>query len=117
MLRVDEFDSAGPAGNQVAQVMQHAGAGPIAEARLATARARQMRIVAAAPNDLRLGQILRAGDALGGVGYALAWTGHDKALHGDATSPWNLRHCLVRVMATFHALVLKTRFFRSRPSS
>jgi len=40
VLRVNEFDVAGPTANQITQVMQHAGAGAISKARFATPRAR-----------------------------------------------------------------------------
>ena len=113
MLRVDQFDVAGPTSNQVAHVMQHAGAGPIAKARLAAPRTGAMWEVATAPNDLRLRQIFRARDALGGVRQILSGTRHGKALLGQVSSARNLRHLLVRVMANFHAMMLKTLVFSS----
>jgi hypothetical protein len=39
VLRIDQFNIAGLPRDQVAHVMQHAGAGPIAKARLAALRA------------------------------------------------------------------------------
>ncbi len=74
VLRVNEFDIAGLPRNEVAEVMQHAGAGPIAKARLAAARPWETWIVAAAANGLCLWQIFRARDAFGGVWEILAWT-------------------------------------------
>jgi hypothetical protein len=54
VLRIDQFDIAGLPRNEVAHIMQHAGAGPIAKARLAALRARQICEIATASNDLRL---------------------------------------------------------------
>ena len=109
MLRVDEMDVAGPTGNQVAQVMQDARDDAVSKARFAAARTGPMREVAAASNDLRLGQIFRVGDALGGVRQVLPGTRHGKALLGQVFSARNLRHLLACVMANFPVMMLKTQ--------
>jgi siroheme synthase (precorrin-2 oxidase/ferrochelatase) len=51
VLRVSEFDVAGPTVNQIAHVMQQTGARPVSKARLAAQRTREMWIVATASND------------------------------------------------------------------
>ena len=73
VLRIEQFNIAGLARNQVAHVVEHAGAGPIAKARLAALRARQMVEVATAAHDLRLREINRGGDPRGRVGEILSW--------------------------------------------
>jgi hypothetical protein len=97
VLRVNEFNVAGPTSNEVSHVMQQAGAGPIAKARLAAPRAGEMWIVATTPDDLRLWQILRARNPLSWVWQILAATRHGNALLGQLSSARNLRHLLARV--------------------
>jgi hypothetical protein len=54
VLRIDQFDVAGLPRHEVSHVMQYASVGPIAKARLAALRAREMLEVATAAHDLRL---------------------------------------------------------------
>ena len=67
----------GPAGACVAEVMERPGADGVASGAAAASRARAGRPVPAAKFDARLGQVLDAGDALGGIRDILprAWHG------------------------------------------
>src|SRR5438046_3963970 len=67
MLGVNEVEVARLAGNQVSHVMQDSCAGTVAETGLATNGARPRREVAAALNDLGLGQIFGSREAVGDV--------------------------------------------------
>jgi hypothetical protein len=109
VLRIEQFNIAGLARNQVAHVVEHAGAGPIAKARLAALRARQMFEVATAPHDLRLRKIDRGRDTRGRISEILSGPRHGNSLLGLASSAWTLRHLLSCIMPDFHAMVLKTR--------
>jgi hypothetical protein len=111
VLRIDQVDIAGLARNEVAHVVEHAGAGPIAKARLAALRARQMVEVATAAHDLCLREINRGGDTCGRIGEILSWPRHGNALLGHASSAWTLPHLRSCIMPDFHAMMLKTRFF------
>jgi hypothetical protein len=74
VLRIEQDDIAGLPRDQIAHVMQHAGAGPIAKARLAALRAWEMFEVATATHDLCLREIFGVGNPRGGVGDILFWT-------------------------------------------
>jgi hypothetical protein len=99
MLRVDEVDVAGPTGNQVADIMQDSSAGSAAKTGFATKRARSMREVPSAANDLGLGQIFGSRDAFRGVRQILSGSRHGKALLGQMFQPRNSQDLLVSVMA------------------
>ena len=77
VLRVGQDEIARPAGDEVAEVVECASEDPIAVGTMATTRARTSPEVAAPMTDLRLGQILDAGDPLGGVGqvFSGSWQG------------------------------------------
>jgi hypothetical protein len=77
VLRVSQDEIARPAGAEVAEVVECASEDPIAVSTMATTRARTSPEVAAALTDLRRGQILDAGDPLGGVGpvFSGPWQG------------------------------------------
>lgn len=110
-LRRRYGDSAGLPRDKVAHVMPHAGAGPIAKARLAALWAREIFEVATASHDLCLREIDGVADTCGGVGYILSWTRHGNALLGHASSAWTFPHLRSRIMPHFHAMMLKTLFF------
>src|SRR5262249_26686020 len=86
VLRIDEIDVAGSTSDEVAQVVQHPGARPIAKARFPASRARETWIVATASDDLCFGKIFRARDALGGIWQILTGTRHSNALRGQLSS-------------------------------
>src|SRR5215475_485909 len=109
-LRIEQCNIAGLAGNQVAHVVEHAGAGPLAKARLAALRARQMCEVATAAHALRRRQIDRGCDTRGRSREILSGPRHGNTLLGLASSAWTLRHLLSGIMPDFHAMVLKTQF-------
>jgi hypothetical protein len=77
VLRVSQDEIARPAGDEVAEVVECALEDPIAVSTMATTRAGTPAEVAAPMTDLRLGQILDAGDAFGGVGqiFSGSWQG------------------------------------------
>jgi hypothetical protein len=77
VLRVSQDEIARPAGDEVAEVVEGPLEDPIAVSTMATTRARSSPEVAAPMTDLRLGQILDAGNALGGVGqvFSGSWQG------------------------------------------
>src|SRR5262249_20256680 len=72
-------DVTGPAGEGVAEVVEGAAGGPVAVGAMATPRAGPAAVVAAADADVRLGQVVDAGDALGGIGAVLAGSWHGVA--------------------------------------
>ena len=111
MLRIEQFNISGRARHQVAHVVQHARAGPIAKARLAALRTRQMFEVATASYDLRLREIFGVGNPRSGVGYILSWTRHGNTLLGLASLAWALPHLRSRIIPYLHAMVLKTPIF------
>ena len=108
VLRVDQFNVARPTRNEVAHIMEYPGAHSISETRLAAPRTGKMGIIPAASDDLCFGQMFRARDTLGRVRQILTGTEHGNALLGQVSSAQNLRHLLVGVAVTFHALMLKT---------
>jgi len=82
MLGVNDVDVARPPGNQVSHVVKDSLARTVAETRLATERARPMREVVAALNDLGFGQIFGSRDALRDIRQILSGARHSKALLG-----------------------------------
>src|SRR5262249_25408810 len=110
-LRIEQCNIAGLARNQVAHVVEHAGAGPLAQARLAALRARQMCEGASAAPDLRRRKIDRGRDTRGRIRAILSGPRHGNPLLDLASSAWTLRHLLSGIMPDFHAMVLKTRNF------
>jgi hypothetical protein len=88
MLRAEQDDVAGPAGEGVAQVVEGATGDPIAIGAVTAPRAGAPPVVAAADADLGLGQIVGSIDAESRVGAILAGSWHGvtperKVLPGD----------------------------------
>jgi hypothetical protein len=77
--RDDEVD--GAAGARVAEVVQGARGGGVAAGTGAAARTAASFVVAAALFETRLGELLDAGDALGGIGNIFAGSRHGGDLH------------------------------------
>jgi hypothetical protein len=86
VLRVAEFEIAGFPRHEVARIVETTSAGAISKTRFAAPGAREMRVVAAASNDLGFEQIYGACDPLGGVWRILAGAEHDDALLGKMSS-------------------------------
>ena len=74
VLRIDQLNIARLTRDQVAHVMQHAGAGPIAKTRLAALRARQLCKVTTAAHALRRRQIFGIRNPRRGVRQILSGT-------------------------------------------
>ena len=75
-----EYDKvAGPSGEGVAEVVEGAAAQTIAVGAVAAPRAGPAAVVAAAEADVGLGQVVDAGDALGGIGAVFAGSWHGEA--------------------------------------
>jgi hypothetical protein len=108
MLGVNDVNVARATSNQVPHVVKDSLAGTIAETGLATNGTRPMREVAAAPNDLGLGQIFGPRNAFRDVRQVLSGTRHSKALLGQSVWPRNLPHLLACVMVNMPLLMLKT---------
>jgi hypothetical protein len=81
---VEDDDVAGPAGEEIAEVMEDAAAPPVAVGAVATAPTGPSAVVAAADADFGLGQIVEAGDAFGGVGAVFAGSWHGEAPGGKS---------------------------------
>lgn len=79
MLRVDQDNVAGPAGEGVAQVVKGAAGEAVAVGAMPAARTRPSAIIAALAGDLGLGQVVDACGALGGVGAVFAGSRHGSA--------------------------------------
>ena len=73
---VDHDEVTGPSGEGVAQVVKSASGLMIAVGAMATARAGPPLAISALAADLGLGQVLDAGDALGGIGAVFAGSRH-----------------------------------------
>jgi len=82
MLRVNKVNITRPPSNQIADVMKDASGCSAAKTGLATTWARAMGEVAAAMNDLGVGQIFGSRDARGGIRQILSRARHDKDLLG-----------------------------------
>lgn len=67
VLRIHQFDVAGPASDEVTHVVQNAATGAIPKARLAALWTGKVWIVATALDNLCLWQIFGACDALGRI--------------------------------------------------
>src|SRR5262245_58494993 len=78
----DQVD--GASGAAVAQVVQSARGAGVASRTAAAVRAKAGGVVAAAPFDAGLGQVLDAADALGGVGDVFSWSEHGPSLLANA---------------------------------
>jgi hypothetical protein len=76
VLGVGQSDVVGPAREEVAEVVEGAPELAIAVGTMATARARPSFVVAAASEDLGLGQILDPSDPLGGIGAIFSGSWH-----------------------------------------
>jgi hypothetical protein len=111
MLRIEQFNIAGLARNQVAHVVQHTRAGPIAKAGFAAPWTRQMLEVPTTAYDLRLREIFGVGNSRSGIGDILSWTRHGNTLLGLASLAWALPYLRSRIIPYLHAMVLKTRIF------
>src|SRR3954452_24621001 len=72
VLGVGQSDVVGPAREDIAEVVEGALELAIAVGAMATARAGPSFVVAAAAEDLGLGQVLDPSDPLGGVGAILS---------------------------------------------
>jgi len=90
MLRVGDANIAGAAGGRVSQIMERPadGAQPIGP--VSALRAGPAPVIAAAPDDLRLRQILNTRDAFRAVGNVRARLRHGDALQ-KPSGLWNLR--------------------------
>jgi hypothetical protein len=89
---VEHNKVAGPTGEGIAEVVEGTAAPTIAVGAVAAPRAGPAAIVAAAEADVGLGQVIDAGDALGGTGSVFAGSWHGEApgrkgLPGD-TPEW-----------------------------
>ena len=80
VLGVGQDQVAGPPGDEIAEVVEGALEDPVAVGAVAATRAGPPPEVAAAFAELGLGQVLDAGDALGGVGQIFSGSGHGAAL-------------------------------------
>jgi hypothetical protein len=85
VLRVGQDDLAGPPGREIAEVVEGASEDAVAVSTVATMRARSPPVVAAARADLGLGQILDAGDPLGGIRQVLSGSGQSAVLLGGGS--------------------------------
>src|SRR4051812_743642 len=90
VLRAEQDDVAGPAGEGIAQVVEGAAGDPVAVGAMAAPRAGAAAVIAAADADLGLGQVLGSSDADGRVGaiFAGSWHGvtpESKVLPGDTS--------------------------------
>jgi hypothetical protein len=90
MDRIREVHIVWTTGSQIPQIMQHPSCPTIPIGTVPTGRAQLSSEVSAALDDLRLGQILDAGDAFGGIGQVFAWSRHGKALLGSRFQAGNL---------------------------
>src|SRR5512135_788090 len=85
---VEHDEVAGPTGEGIAEVVEGAAAPTIAVGAVAAPWAGPAAIVAAAEADVGFGQVIDAGDALGGIGAVFAGSWHGRApgrgdLRGD----------------------------------
>ena len=76
MLGIDHNQFAGPTGQGIAQVVEGASHPPIAIGALAATWTGSTTVISALAADLGLGQVLDAGDALGGIGSIFAGARH-----------------------------------------
>jgi len=80
--------------NQIPQVVQNPLCLVMPIRAVTTTGTRPFGVVAAAPNDFGFGQILRIGDALGGIGQVFSRSRHGRALLGVLSHlPNNSRIC------------------------
>src|SRR6516225_4185238 len=79
VLGVEHHEVAGPAGEGVAEVVEGAAGGPVTVGAVATPGAGSAAVVAAPEADVRPGQVVDAGDALGGIGAVFAGSWHGVA--------------------------------------
>ena len=84
--------------HQIPHVVQHALRPTIPIGSVPTTRTRLPSMVPFAAKDLRLGQVLHARDALGGVGHVFSRSGHGATLLGFAFPPENLAQTPRRVI-------------------
>gem|GEM_PF-5419685 len=84
--------------DQVPQVVQHPLRSAVPIGTVSALRARLPSKIPAAFDDLRLGQVLHASDALGGVGQVLSWSRHGMTLLGNALQAQKLPEIRRRVI-------------------
>jgi hypothetical protein len=77
MLRIDEDDVAGSAGERIAEVMQVTACDSVAVRTMGAARTGPPAIIAALAGDLGFRQVADTSGALGGVGAIFAGWGHE----------------------------------------
>jgi hypothetical protein len=80
VLGVGQDEVAGPPGDEVAEVVEGPLEDPVTVGAVATSWARPPPIVAAAFTELGPGQVLDAGNALGGVGQVFSGSGQGAVL-------------------------------------
>src|SRR5262249_38443472 len=80
VLRVGQEEVAGASRDEVTEVVERAPEDPVAVGAVAAAWAKPPAVVAATFTKSGLGQILDAGDALGGFGQIVSGPGHGAAL-------------------------------------
>jgi hypothetical protein len=79
VLGVEHHEVARPAGEGVAEVVEGAARGPVTVGAMVTPRAGPAAVIAAPEADVGLGQVVDAGDALGGIGAVFAGSWHGVA--------------------------------------
>src|SRR5512142_1482089 len=79
---VEHDQVAGPSGEGIAEVVEGAAAATVAVSTVAAPRAGPAAVASAAEADIRSGQVVDAGDALGGIGAVFAGSWHGEAPGG-----------------------------------
>jgi hypothetical protein len=77
MLRIEQDDVAGSAGEGIAEVVEGAACDAIAVGAMGASRAGPPTIIAALTGDLGFGQVADMSGALGGIGAIFAGWGHE----------------------------------------
>jgi hypothetical protein len=95
---VRKMDFVRAARDQVPQVVQHPLRSAVPIGTVSALRARLPSKIPAAFDDLRLGQVLHAGDALGGIGQVFSWSRHGMTLLGNARKAQKLPEIRRRVI-------------------
>ncbi len=84
------MDVVGAARDQVPQIVQYPLRATMPIGTVFASRAQLPSEIPTTFDDLRLGQILDASDAFGGIGHVFAWSRHGKALRGSCFQAGNL---------------------------
>jgi hypothetical protein len=79
VLGAEHDEVARSAGEGIAEVVERAAGGPVTVGAMATPRAGPAAVIAAPDADVRLGQVVDAGDALAGIGAVFAGSWHGVA--------------------------------------